>query len=59
VDESDTEALPGAIVDTNSTGRFELVISRDGILAVTGTYLGVALRAAGVSRSGRGEQADG
>ncbi len=35
------------IVDTNSHGRFDLVVYMDGFLAVKGTYVGVALRSAG------------
>jgi hypothetical protein len=38
----------GAIFDTNSRGRFDLVVYGDGLLAVKGSYKGVALRAAGV-----------
>jgi hypothetical protein len=54
-----TEAIPdpvpvGAIHDTNSRGRFDLVIYQDGILAVKGTYIGVALRGAGVGMVGAG-----
>jgi hypothetical protein len=37
----------GTIVDTNSSGRFDLLVYDDGFLAVKGTYVGVALRAAG------------
>src|SRR5438552_9139575 len=49
------QKLPlGAIVDTNSKGRFDLLIYDDGILAVKGTYVGVALRAAGVGIVGAG-----
>lgn len=36
----------GAIFDTNSSGRFDLVVYDDGLLAVTGSYVGVALRGA-------------
>lgn len=54
-----TEPIPpaeplGAIHDTNSRGRFDLVIYEDGILAVKGTYVGVALRGAGVGMVGAG-----
>jgi hypothetical protein len=34
--------LLGLIVDTNSKGRFDLVIYDDGILALRGSYVGVA-----------------
>jgi hypothetical protein len=44
----------GAIFDTNSSGRFDLVIYDDGLLAVKGTYVGVALRAAGPGMVGVG-----
>ena len=42
----------GAIFDTNSKGRFDLVIYPDGLLAVEGTYVGVALRGAGAGLGG-------
>ena len=42
----------GAICDTNSKGRFDLILYEDGLLAVKGTYTGVALRGAGVERTG-------
>jgi hypothetical protein len=38
----------GVVFDVNAKGRFDLVVYDDGILAVRGTYAGVALRAAGV-----------
>jgi hypothetical protein len=46
-------SLRGVINDTNSKGRFDLLVYDDGILAVRGTYLGVALRSA-TYRSGGG-----
>ena len=42
----------GVIVDTNSGGRFDLIVYEDGILGVKGTYVGVALRAGGSGLSG-------
>ncbi|GEM_PF-3604550 len=53
------DAPVGAIFDTNSDGRFDLVVYDDGILAVKGTYLGVALRAAGAGMVGGGGAAAG
>jgi hypothetical protein len=44
----------GAIFDTNSDGRFDLVVYDDGLLAVRGTYIGVALRGAGAGGVGAG-----
>lgn len=44
----------GVIHDTNSNGRFDLVAYRDGILAVKGTYIGVAIRASGPGMVGLG-----
>lgn len=44
----------GAVFDVNAKGRFDLVVYDDGILAVRGTYVGVALRAAGVGMVGAG-----
>jgi len=44
----------GAICDTNSKGRFDLILYEDGLLAVKGTYTGVALRGAGVGAVGLG-----
>ena len=44
--------LLGAIVDTNSGGGFDLIVYEDGILAVKGTYVGVALRAGGAGMVG-------
>jgi hypothetical protein len=44
----------GTIFDTNSNGRFDLVVYDDGLLAVKGTYVGVALRAASVGIVGAG-----
>ena len=37
----------GAIDDTNSKGRYDLVVYRDGILGAHGTYLGVAMLGSG------------
>ncbi len=49
------ESQRGFIVDTNSQdGRLDLVVYDDGILAVTGTYLGIILRGAGVGMGGAG-----
>ena len=49
------ERVPfGVIFDTTSKGRFDLVIYDDGLLAVKGTYAGVALRGAGAGLSGAG-----
>jgi hypothetical protein len=44
----------GAIFDTNSKGRFDLVVYDDGLLAVKGTYTGVALRGASAGMVGTG-----
>ena len=44
----------GAIFDTNCHGRFDLVVYEDGLLAVKGTYIGVALRGAGPGMVGAG-----
>lgn len=49
----------GAIVSTNLRGRFieplvDLLIYSDGILVVRGSYVGVALRAAGAGAGGAG-----
>ena len=44
----------GAIYDTNSKGRFDLVVYADGVLCLRGTYVGVALRAAGIGMVGGG-----
>ena len=44
----------GVIVDTNSGGRFDLIVYEDGILGVKGTYVGVALRAGGAGMVGGG-----
>jgi hypothetical protein len=44
----------GAIYDTNSKGRFDLVVYSDGVLCLRGTYVGVALRAAGIGTVGGG-----
>ena|ERR1035437_9500490 len=44
----------GVIVDTNSGGRFDLIMYEDGILGVKGTYVGVALRAGGAGMVGGG-----
>ena len=49
-----SQAPLGAIVDTNSKGRYDLLVYSDGILAVRGTYVGVALRSAGVGMVGAG-----
>jgi hypothetical protein len=49
------EKLPvGVIFDTNSHGRFDLLIYPDGILGVRGTFLGVALRGVGAGMVGAG-----
>jgi hypothetical protein len=45
--------LLGAIHDTNSHGRFDLLVYDDGILAVRGTYFGVALLGATYRAGGR------
>jgi len=42
------------VLNTNSRGRFDLLVVRDGIVAVKGTYLSVASRAAGVGLVGAG-----
>lgn len=52
--DGDEHVPVGAIFDTNSKGRFDLVIYDDGLLAVKGTYAGVALRGAGAGLSGAG-----
>jgi len=44
----------GAIFDTNSKDRFDLVVYDDGLLVVKGTYTGVALRGAGAGMVGTG-----
>jgi hypothetical protein len=44
----------GAIFDTNCHGRFDLVVYEDGLLAVKGTNIGVALRGAGPGAVGAG-----
>jgi hypothetical protein len=44
----------GAIYDTNSKGRFDLVVYSDGVLCLRGTHFGVALRAAGIGMVGGG-----
>jgi hypothetical protein len=44
----------GAIFDTNSKGRFDLVVYDDGLLAVKGTYVGAALLGAGAGMAGAG-----
>jgi hypothetical protein len=54
MDGGDEPTPVGAILDTNSNGRFDLVIYEDGLLAVKGTYVGVMLRAAGVGIGGAG-----
>jgi hypothetical protein len=52
---SPAEPAPvGAIHNTESNGRLDLVIYPDGILTVPGTYRGVALRGAGVGMVGAG-----
>lgn len=50
----DSKQPLGVIVDTNSKGRFDLIIYDDGILAVKGTYVGVALRGGGAGMVGAG-----
>jgi hypothetical protein len=42
----------GVIFDTNSSGRFDLLIYDDGLLAVRGNYVGVALLGAGAGMGG-------
>jgi hypothetical protein len=42
----------GVIFDTNSSGRFDLLIYDDGLLAVRGNYVGVALLGAGAGLGG-------
>jgi len=49
----------GVIVDTNSGGRFDLIVYEDGILGVKGTYVGVALRAGGAGMVGGGSGLSG
>ena len=49
----------GAIVDTNSGGRFDLSAYEDGFLGVKGTYVGVALRAGGAGMVGGGSGLSG
>ena len=44
----------GFVVDVNSGGRFDLVVYREGLVGLRGTYLGVAIRAAGVGMVGAG-----
>lgn len=44
----------GGIFDTNSNGRFDLVVYDDGLLAVKGTYVGVMLRGAGAGLGSAG-----
>lgn len=44
----------GTIVDTNSAGRFDLVLYDDGILCLRGTYVGVMIRGAGAGMVGAG-----
>jgi hypothetical protein len=44
----------GAIFDTNSQGRFDLVVYDDGLLAIKGTYVRAALRGAGAATAGTG-----
>jgi hypothetical protein len=50
----DDHAPIGAIFDTNSNGRFDLVIYPDGLLGIKGTYVGVALLGAGAGAGGAG-----
>ena len=53
--ERDDEPTPvSAIFDTNSKGRFDVVVYEDGLLAIKGTYVGVALRGAGAGLGGPG-----
>jgi hypothetical protein len=49
----------GAIYDTNSDGRYDLVVYGDGILGIRGSYLGVALRGGGAGLGGFGAAATG
>ena len=44
--------LRGAIFDTESHGRFDLAIYDDGVLAVKGTYKGIAMRGAAAGSGG-------
>ncbi len=44
----------GAIFNTNSRGRFDLLVYDDGLLAIRGTYVGVALRGGGAGMAGVG-----
>jgi hypothetical protein len=37
----------GVIFNTNSRGRFDLLVYDDGLLAIRGTYVGVAMRGGG------------
>ena len=39
--------LIGAITNTNSKGRFDLLVFSDGMMAIRGSYVGVVLRAGG------------
>ncbi len=49
----DNEPL-GVIFNTNSRGRFDLLVYDDGLLAIRGTYVGVALRGGGAGMAGVG-----
>jgi hypothetical protein len=42
----------GVIFNTNSRGRFDLLVYDDGLLAIRGTYVGVALRGGGAGMAG-------
>ena len=53
-DEPNEPSPVGAIFDTTSRGRFDLVIYADGLLGVKGTYLGVALRGGGAGAGAAG-----
>jgi hypothetical protein len=44
----------GAIFDTNSNGRFDLVVYDDGLLAVKGTYVCIMVRGAGAGLGSAG-----
>lgn len=44
----------GVIFNTNSGARFDLLVYDDGLLAIRGTYVGVALRGGGAGMAGAG-----
>jgi hypothetical protein len=49
----------GVILNTNSRGRFDLLVYDDGLLAIRGTYIGVALRGGGAGMAGIGSRLTG